>query len=83
MWAAHRARGLERLAVDLEGMPRIARQPRARLEQVAHDVRRDDHHDSVLEGDGPHVGGLMAVHSRFAAELASLNRRDLAHVTDP
>ena len=53
MLAADGARGLERLAVDLEGVPRIARQPRARLKQVPDDVRRDDHHDSVLQGDGP------------------------------
>ena len=78
MLAEHRARGLERLAVNFEGLPRLARQPRARLEQVPHDVRRDDHHRGVLQRDGPHVGGLMAVHARLPAELAGMNRRDLA-----
>ena len=83
MLAEHRARGVERLAVDLEGVPRLARQPGARLEQVPHDVRRDDHHRGVLQRDGPHVRGLMAVHPRLPAELAGLNRRNLAHLTDP
>ena len=44
MLAEHRARGVERLAVNLESAPRLARQPGARLEQVPHDVRRNDHH---------------------------------------
>ena len=56
---------------------------RARLEQVPHDVRRNDDHRGVLQRDGPHVGGLMAVHSRLPAELAGMNRSDLAHLIDP
>ena len=83
MLAEHRARGVECLAVNLEGVPGLARQPWARLEQVPHDVRRDDHDRGVLQRDGPHVRGLMAVHPRLPAELAGMNRRDLAHLTIP
>ena len=83
MLAEPRARGVERLAVNVESAPRLARQPGARLEQVPHDVRRNDDHRGVLQRDGPQVGGLMAVHSRLPAELARMNRSNLAHLMIP
>ena len=83
MLAEDGARGVECLAVNFEGVPRLARQPGARLEQVPHDVRRDDHDRRVLQRDSPQVCGLMAVHSRLPAELAGMNRRNLGHLMIP
>ena len=59
--------------MDLQRVAGFTRQPRAGLEQVAHGVGRDQHHFSVLERYSAHVGGLMAVHARIAAELAGAN----------
>ncbi len=55
--------------MDLERMPGIPRQPRARLEEVPDRVGCDEHDFGILERDRPHVRDLMAVHPRFSTEL--------------
>ena len=71
------ARGQQRLAVHIQHVSGIARQARTRLEEMPHDVGCDHHHRRILERDGTHLGGLVAVHPGLTAELAGLNRRDL------
>ena len=72
--------GLQRLAVNLEAVSRLAREPWAGLEQMPHHIRCDERHHSVLQRDGPHVRSLVAVHSCFSAEFAGANPRDFTYL---
>ncbi len=66
--------------MHFERVAGVAGEPRAGFEQVSDRVRRDQHNLGILQGDGPHVSRLMAVHAGVPAKLTGLDRRNLAGV---